>query len=192
MLLAGEGLAAYLDLLTRESGIETIEGGALALILILQLGAVEHSEDLALGHGITRMHGVAHSSWSYREQRRVDRRDDDSLRGDIAHEMASLHGRCAEPLAGHDVPRVRPGVCKPDQDADQGDGSSGSGVDAEPAPPCRARALDLRVLGFRAPHRCVRGRVDGSFQLCESHFAVALWREGVHAACQWPLAPLSR
>src|SRR6202022_442685 len=59
LLLAREQLPADFDLLARQGGVEAVQGSPLALILVVEFGAIDRREYLTLRDSITRTHRVA-------------------------------------------------------------------------------------------------------------------------------------
>ena len=141
-------LAADLDRLALQRGVEALERRALALEFILERGAHERREHLARLDGVARAHLVADVAGRDREKRRAHGRDDRSLRRDVANERAFGHRRDAKPLARDRVLGRAPAA---DQEAKHEYQEQRAARDADHL---LARAVGLRPRRPRPWHPC--------------------------------------
>lgn len=159
-----ELLLLQLDPLLRESGIHALEGGALALILVVELGARELRQHLALGDPIASVHEVANGSRGCRIESRAHRGDHSASRGDIVYGLAARDGGKLEAPKRHDAVRFEPRACPPEENEGQSDSARGPKLHRRAPVPGPRRRVERHVPCRCAPHGYrLSARLQGRF-----------------------------
>ena len=165
-----QDLAADLDFLAGEGGVQAVERGALTLVFVAQGGAVERRERLAFGHRVARVHDVVDGAGRGCEQRGADCGDHGALRGDVANEVALRDAHHAQALGRHGVLQVGPLRQQHDEQRDDEHERAAGDVEHPTTLPVRAVVFNWCILPFGGADRGLRGRGEReSFELCDFH-----------------------
>ena len=112
----------------------------LARVLVLELGAREARQHLALGDPVARMHEIGDRAGGGGGERRADSGDHGAPAGHILHEIPASHRGDLERLAGDNMARPGPAVREPGEDHREPNGPAGHPVrDPAPIPDGRGR-----------------------------------------------------
>ena len=170
VLLALQDLAAHVDLLAAQVDDQALERGALALEFVLQPGADDGGEQVALLDGVARVAVERDGAGRGRIQRGTDGSHDRGLRRDVAQELTSRHlSRCARDRGR----RLRPSTPSPsgttrgrNDEHEQRDRRSD--VDAPIVPPA-VGLLDDAILAVGAAHARRGNLFCGSLEGGDGH-----------------------
>ena len=88
--------------------------GALALVFIVERGALHHAQHVAGLDNVAGAHLIDDGAWRLGKQRRADRGHHQAGGGHVAHEGSALHRRDAQALARDHLLGRQPGMQAPD------------------------------------------------------------------------------